>query len=189
MKKLSLLFVFVFCVCGVVFGQDKPLVLPRDENGNVLFSEAIQADSIKANVLYGNAKLWFADTFKSAKDVIQVDDKESGRVVGKAWQDIYIKVLGMPSATKLWFTISVQLKDGRYKVDMYDMKYEQYPSQYDRNPSPQPIESWFKVESYYKSNGKARSINESYKEETEKAWLGIKESIKKGMIKAKKDDW
>lgn len=187
MRKIIGVLLF-FCYLSAQ-AQDKPLVLPRDENGKVLFSEVIQADSMKATTLYGNAKLWFANTFKSAKDVIQVDDKEAGRVVGKAWQDIYIKVLGMPSQTKLWFSISVQVKDGRYKIEMYDLKYEQYPSQHDRNPQPQAVESWFTVESYYKNNGKARSINESYKEETEKAWASIKASLVKNMVSKKSSDW
>lgn len=187
MKKL-LLIVPLLVYTSSVLGQNRPWVLPRDENGKVYFSEVIQADSMNANQLYNNAKLWFSDVFKSAKDVIQVDDREAGRVVGKAWQDIYVKVLGMPNATKLWFSLSIQVKDGRYKIEMYDMMYQQYPSQHDLNPRPQAIEFWFSAEAYYKSNGKARSINESYKEETEKAWEKIKTSLKAKMGK-KNNDW
>jgi predicted membrane protein len=87
--------------------------LPKCENGKLNFNEVIQMDSIKQNKLYLNSKQFFADAFKSAKDVIQLDDKEAGVVIGKAIIDINAKMLGASYPVKMWFTIKIQSKDGR----------------------------------------------------------------------------
>src|ERR1700685_53659 len=48
------------------------------------FTEVVQLDSsYKKDDLYRNAKLFFTDVFKSAKDVLQYDDREQGKIVGK----------------------------------------------------------------------------------------------------------
>ena len=57
--------------------------LPKAE-GQYEWAEVVQMDSsVKKDDLYRNAKLFFANEFKSAKDVIQYDDRGEGKVIGK----------------------------------------------------------------------------------------------------------
>lgn len=47
----------------------------------ISFSEVITVDSsLKKNELYSRLKTWFAEAFKSSQDVIQLDDRESGKI-------------------------------------------------------------------------------------------------------------
>lgn len=59
--------------------------LPKDENGNLNYNEVVQVDTIKKDELYLRSKQFFVDVFKSANDVIQMDDKDAGVVVGKGF--------------------------------------------------------------------------------------------------------
>ena len=57
--------------------------IPKVE-GKYEYTEVVQLDTTyKKDVLYKNSKLFFADAFKSAKDVLQYDDREEGKVIGK----------------------------------------------------------------------------------------------------------
>jgi hypothetical protein len=84
-------------------------------NGVVIFSSVEQIDSINADILYSTAKVAIADIFKSAKDVIQVDDKDNHLLV--------IKGITTDDNASWEYTIKIQTKDGRYKVEMYDCEY------------------------------------------------------------------
>jgi len=70
-------------------------------------SDVIQTDSTltKAN-LYSNALSFFATEFKSANDVIQMKDAETGKVIGK----------GMIDGKSI--TIGISCKNGKYKYDI-----------------------------------------------------------------------
>lgn len=101
------------------------------KDGKIHYEEVVEVTASKNN-LYSNAKMWFVDTFKSADDVIQMDDKELGVIIGKGFSDIYVdtKILGDISKTKTraYYTIKVQLKENKYKVDIYDIYYYSYPT-------------------------------------------------------------
>ena len=42
------------------------------------FEKVIQADSLKKDAIYNGLKEWVGMNFKSAKSVIEMDDKEAG---------------------------------------------------------------------------------------------------------------
>ena len=57
------------------------------------------------NELFSNALEWFANSFKSGKDVLQVSDKESGKIIGK----------GYFNTSPIQITIVV--KDNKYRYE------------------------------------------------------------------------
>lgn len=72
------------------------------------------------NQIYSDTKIFITETWKSAKDVIQLDDKENGIIV--------LKALINPSSSSgriFWYsyTIKFLFKDKKYKVDIQDVKY------------------------------------------------------------------
>lgn len=159
--------------------------LPKDEAGKLNFNEVVQVDSSSREQLHFKAKQFFADAFKSAKDVIQMDDKDAGILIGKAWSMIYIKIAGNPVPIRMGYTIKIQTREGRYKVEVYDLSYDGstgitgYPEQvFDKN-------------TYFKSNGKARDVNEKYKNETVATVNSIFDELQSVMKKKSraKDDW
>lgn len=64
-------------------------IFPIDNRtGEITYSEIIKVDSVKSQELYIRAKVWFVHSFVSAKNVIQLDDKESGKIIGKGLFDV-----------------------------------------------------------------------------------------------------
>lgn len=79
------------------------------------YSDVIEIQNKNSTQLYNDALEWFALTFKSSNDVIQLKDPEEKKIIGKALKKIgyYIKKTYVPM--DMYFTLSVQFKDNRYK--------------------------------------------------------------------------
>lgn len=191
MKKRLLFTLLATYFSSIIFGQviDE---LPTDENGKINFNEVVVIDSVSAGEIYLRAKRFFVDTFKSANDVIQMDDKEASIIIGKGYSDIYIKIAGPPTALQLWYSIKIQGRDGRYRFDIYDISFKSYSSQYAPS-SEAPAEQAFEKSTYYKKNGEPRAVSERYKIEMTKVIEDIINSIKTEMkvpiIVKSKNDW
>lgn len=132
MKKL-LLILFFTVVATSGFAQDdkKPKKSKKEEipkenltiptKDGVIFYEQIAQCSDNKKQLYLKARKWFVDTFKDAKSVIQMDDKEEGKLAGKAYHT-YKFTNGMnTSDVDIDFTLNLDIKDGKYRVQFYDM--------------------------------------------------------------------
>lgn len=184
MRKLF--FVLLSIVPLLSYGQ---LIeeLPKNEDGKLNFSGVIQSESFKQNQLYLNSKQFFADAFKSAKDVIQMDDKESGIVIGKGFVDINAKMLGASYPVKMWYTIKIQSKDGRYKYEIYDIYFENYPPNYvlpDGYAKSQTAEDIFDKTNYYKKNGQPKNQSLNFKTQMVEKIDGLKSMIVDAMKKS-----
>ena len=82
-KVIQLIILTLILVANNVFAQDNP-ILPIDEKtGKIVYSEIVKVDSTSSPELYLRAKTWFVRNFNSANNVIQLDDKESGKIIGK----------------------------------------------------------------------------------------------------------
>ncbi|HEY4876716.1 MAG TPA: DUF4468 domain-containing protein [Puia sp.] len=134
MKRLILLLFPVICIAQKKEKQKDPTddevkalyaSLPKVDD-SYEWTEVIQLDtSYKKDYLYRNAKLFFTDMFKSAKDVLQYDDKEQGKIVGKGNIELeddqmVFSVLFTEKRT-LNFSIEISCKDGKYKYRIYDI--------------------------------------------------------------------
>ena len=95
------------------------------------FSEVVKVDSITANELFSNAKLFIAKKFNSGKSVTQLNDEDShtllikGLLVVKPISKLpysfsYIKEFQSP------FTFSIECKDNRYRYSIEDLDSELY---------------------------------------------------------------
>ncbi len=109
------------------FGQNEKLfdILPIKE-GKVIYTDVVIVDSTDKVKLYSKVKKWFIEQYKSAKDVIQLDDKENGEVIGKGffetnWQNSFISELKV----NVWHTIKIYIKDNRFKYEItnFTLKY------------------------------------------------------------------
>lgn len=125
MKKLVLL-ISIMMLNLAAFAQDNskygvgamPIV-----DGMVVFSEVVPVEGVTADQLYTRAKMAVAEMFKSAKDVIQLDDKENGVIIVKGSNNYDPDVYSH-------FTLKVYIKDNKYKVDMTNCTCEVLPSRY-----------------------------------------------------------
>ncbi len=91
------------------------------------YSNVVKVDTtISAQQLYLRCRSWFAESYKNSQDVIQMDDKENGKIIGKGNLEFFSKIFVGSSCTKGWirYTISVQVKDGRYKYEITNFNHE-----------------------------------------------------------------
>lgn len=93
------------------------------------YSEVVQAQGETSDALYVKAREWFAITFNSANNVLQMDDPIAGKLIGKGAfhvSESYVSGNGLMAVpiTIEWrpnFTIAVSIRDGRYKYDITDI--------------------------------------------------------------------
>lgn len=86
------------------------------------YTEVVQlSDSTPKSDLFLRAREWFNERFKSSKEVLQINDKESGELVGKGIMEVSY-TYNMLGKHEQWadvhFTLSVWVKDDRYKYEL-----------------------------------------------------------------------
>lgn len=147
MKKAFLVLLSTLILNGM-YAQDKLLGILPLKDGKVTYTNVIQVDSFSKDELYKRAKRWFIDTYKSGKDVIQLDDKENGEIVGKGFfEETWMVTFYAGQNVNVWQTIKIHMKDGRYKYEISDfrMKYFVSASQYTSASNVDiPLEDWNK---------------------------------------------
>lgn len=97
---------------------------PRDEKGNVCFQQVVQVEGATATQLHSRAKLWVASSYRSAPDVVKLDDNEQHHMVLKG---MHKEIYG--GATTVWYnyTLTIECKDGRYRRTIDQILYEPSP--------------------------------------------------------------
>ena len=189
MKNL-LLTLIISIIAISSYGQTKETELYKRElpvdskTGLIAFTEVVEVKNISKNALYLRAREWFIDTYKSSKDVLQMDDKESGVLIGNAINTIYISSLGAKVKMELYYSIKISVKEGRYKYIITDMKYGRHGG-----AARKMI-----IDYLYKKNGKLVKTSKSYKEETITSMDGLILRLKKAMdstsaADVSDDDW
>ncbi len=119
--------------------------------------------------MYKKAKKWFISTYKSAKDVIQLDDQEGGEITGKG----NFKVNYYSREPYISHTISVYVKDGRYKYSITQLAYSD--NQNEKFSIENFPNSWFGKKKLY------LKVDEEIK--------AVILSLKKYMSSTDKDEW
>lgn len=115
MKKVMFIAVMAMCMLAFVSAQNVEKicnVLPS-KDGKVFYTEVINTEGVSSKELYANTKIWIANTFKSAKSVIQ-SDVEGVSIVIKGRLS-YVTDGDSP------FTLTVQFRDGRYRYELTDL--------------------------------------------------------------------
>lgn len=114
MKKLT----FIIALFCYFFGfSQEPLV----------YTGVVETDStLTKNDLYINGKTWFAESFRSAQDVLQMEDKEASKLIGKSNIEYNSNVFLSSDRTRGWirFTVNLQVKDGKYKYEISNIIHD-----------------------------------------------------------------
>lgn len=110
MKHIVFL-ISVFIFISLSYSQEK----------EVAYTEIIKVDSVEKKQLYTVIHQWFATTYKSAQDVIQMAEKDAGIIIGKGTiKYSYGKLSYTCYNGRIDYTIKIQVKDYRFKVDISD---------------------------------------------------------------------
>lgn len=118
MKKIFILSV-IFLLSQTTYSQEKLYDILPLENGNVIYTEVLKVKNIDKEELYNKAKKWIVLTYKSANNVIQLDDKEEGVIIGKGYFDINY----YSRNPKIEHTIQIETKNERFKYTISNFIY------------------------------------------------------------------
>ncbi len=118
----------IFTVIGVALaaasfaGQIPPGVCPIDPQTKLITYQAVvPVEGAPAAELYSRAKLWIANSYRSAKTVIDLDDKESGRLIVKGTFTIPVPAGLITKATTYRHQLTIEVKDGRFRYTLTNL--------------------------------------------------------------------
>jgi hypothetical protein len=118
MKRL-LTAMFTFIAFTSV-AQDLPLTYTR----------VLAADSLRKGDIYDKALLWCSKSFNESKSAINVKDKESGIIAGKALVKNYYKVPSKKDSSESWIFSDyfidwlIEVKDGKARFSAKNVIYK-----------------------------------------------------------------
>jgi hypothetical protein len=175
----NLVFIVLFISTFTAFAQPE---LPIDPDTDmIIYKEIVDVDSINKDQLYKNAIAWISIKFKSAKDVIQLDDAVNHRIIAKGNFDVYA---GKKAAGIIKFTLKIDTKDNKYKYEFTDLYHAGNSNYY---PEHGPCEDMIKT--------KDRVFGISYQKQYNKILTDMDETINRliGSLKdkmtEKEEDW
>jgi hypothetical protein len=121
-RQLFFFSALVLLSVSAAFGQKETPKLPIDSStSKITYSEVVYLDSLaNKQELFSRAREWFAKAYKSSRNVIQMEDKENGKIIGKALMQVYYKEFPYGYIN---YTISIYIKDGRYKYEFTDFHH------------------------------------------------------------------
>lgn len=109
----------VILLCCLIFPITLLAQSPKDSI--ITFTDIITVDSVKKEELYDRARQWFNASFKDARNVIRVADKEAGELLAKGViiSQHWYRSLGKETLIPIGynFDIAIYLKDGKYKYE------------------------------------------------------------------------
>ena len=106
---LSFLILYLLDSCSSTSNVSAPLA---DK-----YEQIIEVPVASKDELYARVNAWFVETFNSAESVIEFQDKETGKVMGKyawSWRDSFGNVFSYRNV------ISVEVKEGKSRIKFYD---------------------------------------------------------------------
>lgn len=109
-----------FSICG--YSQD----LPKGKNGEIQYEKIILKDSIDSKKLHAVGLQWIANTYKSANDVIQMNDVESGKIIVKGSVPVVLNygMIGKIEGSVVNHTIELAFKQGRTRILVYNLYHD-----------------------------------------------------------------
>lgn len=114
MKKLFLLSLLLLSFNVLSYGQE-PLS----------FVKVIRVDSIDKSKIFIDINQWFAKSYNSANDVIQMIDKDAGVLIGKgSFSYSYGRAIYGCWDGYINYTIKVEIKDNRYRIELSNFNHD-----------------------------------------------------------------
>ena len=126
MNKAIVYIVFAFCSCAWGQSEQPTCTMPIVNNDFVVTGIDTLSEKQLKDQLYSLAKTWVVNNFVDSKEVIQLDDKENGQIIAKGlFQYSHWRFLGSEGYKGHFrFSLSIQVKDGRYRYSFYDIYHE-----------------------------------------------------------------
>jgi hypothetical protein len=134
MKRNAALFFCLFLLfCKHSTGQNDEINLEIDSVTKMIsYTDVLHVDSVSKQELYLRAREWFTKYYNNAENVLQMDDKEGGRLIGKSrFKVFHSSILGDQPSGHIHYTLTFYIKDGRYKYEISDFYHTGEKPMYD----------------------------------------------------------
>lgn len=96
-----------------------------DENGNVTYERVIEVPELSKPELFNRGLNYFTYGYTSGKSVIQTEDKELGRIVGKGmYDDVHIGVTLVANVFDCYHIARLDVREGRARILLSLTQYE-----------------------------------------------------------------
>ncbi len=190
------LFIF-FMATNRGLAAEKPTLI--NEIKPLMFSEVIPSEGRTKDQLYSAAVAWFGETFQSAKNVIDIQDREAGRIIGKPLFK-YTPVIFMAGERVrgvVHYDVTIEVKDGRYRYKIDNFTHEGSSGSYSGIPlAPISFQLLTREElcpydvDGVTSSGKQETwvdLKQKSKDEAERLILSIKSRMAQSATKS--EDW
>lgn len=112
-------------IIGLTIGLNTFAQIPV-KNGTIFYEQIDSLPGMVQSDIYKRSKLWIVQAFKDAKEVIQIDNKDEGEIVGKGSLDCTYTLLGTGIPCRVFFTIKLNSKDGKHRIQLYDFTGYRY---------------------------------------------------------------
>lgn len=155
MKKLILLLFSITILVSCI------TTTPLEEDPQVL--RVVETDKSKEE-LYRLSNEWMVESFRSSDEVIEYSDKTEGVIMGKGYTS-FSNIMG---ENQVWYTIKLETKDNRARINIYDFYLITYVGTNKRRGEAFPNK-----ESWDQSKDKIIAIADDYED----------------YIKSKTEDW
>lgn len=96
-----------------------------DDNGNVTYERVIETPELSKAELFNRGLNYFAYNYTSGKSVIQTEDKELGRIVGKGlYDDVHVGVTLVANVFDCFHIARLDVREGRARILLSLTQYE-----------------------------------------------------------------
>ena len=165
--RRALIVIGVLLIALQVQPKGDPITLPRNDDGNVEYKKVVHVEGASARDLYVRAKGWAAGVYNATMDdshhtdtdsatasditininihrrhthtnLFLVDDPDSGTLVIRG----YFRLTKLAIPTFIRQTVTIQVKEGRFRYTLNDIHIEMYDDQ-KKEYSSIPLEKCF----------------------------------------------
>ena len=161
------------------------------EDGKIFYQGVVNVDSaISDQDLYLNAKEWIIESFGSSDDVIVTDDRDLNILIVKGFIAKGHNVSAQHP--KNWFTLKIEMKDGRYRYTLHDIIYDFTVSMGTVSKDYSVLlEEWLVVSDAVQGKKREKMMAKlnTYCSELDSQFKLTIESLDKRMQKQRDDEW
>jgi hypothetical protein len=131
MNKITYYFVCILSVISLASCASMPIAPIEDRS-----MQKVHDIDLTKNQIYDISLEWMARTFFDNKEVIEIKDKENGKIIGKGITTFKGKIGWFSANIPCRFTLIVEAKDNKYRTT-----YNNFVALYGENQTrPEPLE-------------------------------------------------
>lgn len=99
-------------------------LLEKAQESEITYVESIPSKTKEQ--IFNGAKIWIAESFRSAKAVIEYENKDEGVLIGNGSETYPCFVgCGNSSSTSVSYTMRIDIKDEKVKITIFNIRSQQ----------------------------------------------------------------